>query len=119
MIRLLRCMMKRADISDMEFRRYWQSNDYRQLLEECLEMTDGIRFQTNLVLKVDQNAAIQHARGTRPSYDGVVEIFWSNTHKAVEMFQAEEGKPLTTRLLDYEHQFIDFSESSISITELS
>ena len=117
MIRLLRCMMKRTDISDVEFRRYWQSDDYRQLLEECLEMTEGIRFQANLVLKVDQNTAIQHARGTRPSYDGVVEIFWTNTHKAIEMFQ-EEDRPLKTRLLDYERQFIDFSESSISITEV-
>lgn len=117
MIRLLRCIKKRDDISDMEFRRFWQSSTYQDIFSGYLETSDGISYQMNLVLKVDINDEIQQSRGTQAPYDGIIEVFWDNAKSAANMVNSAEGKLLVAELAEYERQFVDFSQSSISMTE--
>lgn len=48
MIRLLRCIKKRNDISDMDFRRFWESSEYTDIFEAYMTASDGISYQRNL-----------------------------------------------------------------------
>ena len=52
MIRLLRCIKKRHDISDMDFRRYWDASEYASIFEAYMNVSEGISYQKNLVLKM-------------------------------------------------------------------
>ena len=117
MIRLLRCIKKRDDISDMEFRRYWESATYKDIFTAYVNVSEGISFQMNLVLKIDLNNDIQTLRGTQAPYDGVVELFWPSAITAAALMSTDEGKQLVAKLAQYEDQFVDLSRSSISVTE--
>lgn len=117
MIRLLRCIKKRDDISDMDFRRFWEASEYNDIFEAYMSASEGINYQKNLVLKIDLNEDIQMVRGTQPPYDGIVELFWPSAKNAAALVNTAEGKALVEKLAVYENQFVDFSQSSISLTE--
>lgn len=117
MIRLLRCIKKRDDISDMEFRRFWEAPEYHDIFSAYVNQSDGISFQMNLVLKIDLNDEVQKARGTQAPYDGIVELFWPNAKAAAYLMTDPDGVALVADLAEYESQFVDMSKSSISITE--
>lgn len=117
MIRLLRCIKKRNDMSDMDFRRFWDSSEYTDIFEAYMSASEGISYQKNLVLKIDLNEDIQMIRGTQAPYDGVIELFWPNAKNAAALVNTAEGKALVEKLAAYENQFVDFSQSSISLTE--
>lgn len=117
MIRLLRCIKKRHDISDMDFRHFWDASEYASTFEAYMNVSEGISYQKNLVLKIDLNEDIQMIRGTQAPYDGVIELFWPSAKNAAALVNTPEGRALVEKLAAYENQFVDFSRSSISLTE--
>tara|TARA_B100000809_G_scaffold265220_1_gene323362 strand:+ start:2968 stop:3327 length:360 start_codon:yes stop_codon:yes gene_type:complete len=119
MIRLLRCIKKRDDISDMEFRRFWESAEYNDIFTSYVNASEGISVQMNLVLKIDLNNHIQMMRGTQEPYDGIIELFWPSAKSAAALLSTAKGKQLIIELAQYENQFVDITHSSISITESS
>ncbi len=119
MIRLLRCLRKRDDITDMEFRQFWQAQEYREIIDTCVSHSEGVSFQMNLVLKIDLNDEIKKTRGTDIEFDATVEIFWPSAKDSMDFFLTSQGQDLVAKLQAYESQFVDFTRSSISMTESS
>ncbi len=116
MIRLMRCIQKRDDLSTEAFRQYWHSAEYHQLLSECVELSGGIRVERQLTLQVGLNDEIQMFRGTGAPFDAVVELFWDDATTLQQHLDNSGAVNKILALANYEEQFIDAAQSRFFMT---
>ena len=117
MIRLMRCLRRRNDISEDEFRRYWQDEEYAELLRTSFEAVKGSKYSTKLVLKVELNKDLMDFHDTQEPFDAVIEIWWDDPNLFRDLINSVETEELRFRLNAYEDQFIDRSTSQFFLTE--
>ena len=117
MIKLLRCLKRRSDISAGEFRRFWNDPEYEALLGKLVEMSQAISYTRSLTLQIDINRQLAELHGTSKPYDGVVVICWGNAQAILAMQNEDEGLRSVDDVLAFEDQFIDRSQSRYFFTE--
>lgn len=117
MIRFINCIRKRADISDTEFRDYWNSDEFETLVQRMVSLFGVINHQRNLTLKVELNNEIMKERGSGEPFDAIIEYWWDNAQELMETLGTEEADVLMREMKEYQNQFIDFSSSHQFFTE--
>ena len=117
MIRFIHCVKRRADISPEEFRRFWNSGEFTDLLEHLGHLTGARKVEKNLTLMIDMNTELMKERGSKEPFDGILEVWFDNAR----VFDQEQEDSELNRFLDrmerYQEEFIDFSESMRFFTE--
>ena len=117
MIRYINCVKRRPDISIEQFRQYWNSNEFADLINQVVALSGAKRFSKSATLVVEANTLLQQQRGSADPFDGVLEYWWDKAAHLDTLFDKPEVTDLMQRMLDYQRQFIDFSHSSIFFTE--
>ncbi len=117
MIRFINCIKKRDDISIEDFRIYWHSQEFENLLQRVIDITKANHFAKNLTLDVDANVMIQEDRGGGEPFDGIIEYWWDKGSELMNLYNTDEAKQVRQQMIEYQRQFIDLAASSAFFTE--
>ena len=71
MIKLIQCVRHKPGLSIERFCKHWLEYG-----ERVANLAKAAKFSLSTTLIVDQNMQIMLSRGTRPPYDGVVQVWW-------------------------------------------
>jgi len=117
MIKLVYCIVRRADLSAEEFHRTWLV-DHAPLVKSVAEALHAVRYVQSHTMHADLNALLQSSRGgMQLAYDGITEIWWKSRADLENALSSETGRAASARLEQDEARFIDFARSRIFITE--
>ena len=117
MVKLMRCLKGREDISVVEFRRFWNDPDYEAMLDKFVTMSHAVRVTRSITLQIDINQELAELHGTSKPYDGVVEVCWENAQMLLAMRHDDAGMRSVDELLAFEDQFVDRPLSRYFFTE--
>lgn len=112
MIRYINCFRKKSGISEQEFREYWCSPEYNELIEKLADFYAVARYTKNLALKVEMGQRLISDRGMDEPYDGIIEYYWDNAHQLSALYETPEARALTEQVGQYQDKFIDLSRST-------
>ncbi len=117
MIRFINCIKRRKDVSIDDFRKYWNSREFEDLLQQVVDITKPESVSRNLTLDVDANLMIREERGSREPFDGIIEFWWQNGSELMDLYNSEAAREIRKKILAFQKQFVDLSESSAFFTE--
>ena len=116
MIKLVYCIRKRDDIESEAFYRYWL-DEHGPLVKSVAEAIGACRYVQSHTTLPDLNALMVQSRGLQPPYDGITEVWWESQADLDRGMASAEGVEAQARLIEDESRFIDFSQSSVFMTE--
>lgn len=117
MIRFINCIKRRPEMSIEQFRQYWNSNEFVDLINQVVEITGAMRFRKSATLVIEANLQVQQRRGSGEPFDGVLEYWWDKASHLNELFGKPEAKLVMQKMLDYQTQFIDMPHTVAFFTE--
>lgn len=117
MIRLISCIRRREDISPEEFRNYWNSEEFEQLIERLAEIAEAKAVSKNLTLQVAVNEQIMAERGSSEPFDATLEFLWVNAAELMEKTSTPEALAVREEMIEYQKQFADISRCHTFFTE--
>jgi hypothetical protein len=110
-------MKRREGISTEEFRRFWNSPEFNDLLDKMLDQVLTASIRKSLTLDIEFNRELQAQRGAKQPFDGVLEIVWQSGADLAGLFGNAEVERLTREMEDIQSRYIDFNESRRFFTE--
>jgi len=116
-IKLIRCLKRRAELPIEEFREFWKDPEYEQLIGNFSTIADATSCTRSLTLQIDINKELAELHGTPEAFDGIVEVTWPNAKKLLALRETDSGLKAVDDLLAFEDQFIDRSASRYFFTE--
>ena len=117
MVRFIHCIKKREDISQAEFRDYWNSEGFDELIGRTVSVTGAVRNSKSLTLQVEANLILRNARGTAEPFDGIIEYFWDNAAALMDIYATEEVQAILQEMTEYQARFVDAARSTGFFTE--
>ena len=117
MIRYINCVKRRPEMSVEQFRQFWNSNEFADLINQVVSITDAKRFSKSATLVIEANAQIRQQRGSSEPFDGVLEYWWDKASHLSELFARPEARELMQKMLEYQKQFIDMPHTVAFFTE--
>ena len=109
MIRHIKCIRKNPDLSDEEFRAFWNAPEYEDLNQQLVTLTKSTRHTRNLALKVEATQRIIADREFIDPFDAVIEFWWEAASQLMELYDTPEAQQLRKKISENESQFIDKS----------
>lgn len=117
MIRYINCLRKLPELSNDDFRDYWQGAEFEELIRQVAQLTSASHYESNLTLKVDMGRHLIEERGLAEPYDGIIEYSWENARHLPAVYATEEAQALAKRMQSFQSQFIDLENSTAFFTE--
>jgi len=102
----------------MEFRNFWNSDQFDNLRERIVTISGGIKSSKSLTLRIEANAILKKDTGSAEPFDGIVEYFWDNAASLMDIYATEEAKALMKEIVEYLGQFVDLGNSPGFFTEV-
>ena len=116
MVKLVYCIRRREDVSPEEFRRYWL-DEHGPLVRSVASAIGAVRYVQSHTMAPELNEVLRGSRGADQPYDGITEVWWESLADLQASMQTPESQEAQRRLLEDESTFIDFSRSSVFMTE--
>lgn len=116
MIRFIHCMKKRPELTIAEFREYWNSQEFTELMDRMTEMLGPVSVIRNLTFNIELNNSLMQERGAEEPFDGIIE-FWLESAADLQNLNNAEADALRAEMEAYQQQFVDFTESRRFFTE--
>ena len=117
MIRYINCFRKKPGVSADEFREYWNSAEYSELIAKIAAFYHAARYAKNLTLKVEMGQKLISDRGMSEPYDGIIEYYWDNAQQLSALYESPEAQALAGHISKYQGEFIDLALSTAFFTE--
>ena len=117
MIRHIKCIRKKPDLSDQEFRAFWNAADFEDLNQQVATLAKAVGYSRNLTLKVEATQRVIDDREFVDPFDGVIEFLWEDASQLMKLYDTPEAQ--REKIADYENQFIDRSRSTAFFTEFN
>lgn len=116
MIKLVYCIRKRSDISTKQFEDYWL-NTHGPKVRGVAEKLGFSRYVQSHVVAPTMNQLLIESRGLLPAFDGLTEVWAESEEALMTAMGGPDGLSAMQMLIEDESQFIDFSGSSVFMTE--
>jgi len=116
MIKLVYIVHARDDVSPEEFHRYWLE-EHGPLVTSVAEAIKARKYIQSHTIETPLNQVLVDSRGMAPIYQGITEVWWDTIEDLQAALATEAGSEAGQRLLEDEAKFIDFSRSTIFLTE--
>jgi uncharacterized protein (TIGR02118 family) len=116
MIKLVYVVQARDDVTPEEFHRYWLE-EHGPLVASVAEDIRARKYVQSHTIETPLNQALVESRGMAPIHQGITEVWWDNMEDLEAAVATAEGAAAAARLVEDEAKFIDFSRSTIFITE--
>jgi hypothetical protein len=110
-------MKRRPELSVAEFREYWNSQEFTDLLDKMTSILEPVSVKRNLTLNVEINAMLMEERGSEEPYDGILEVWIESAADLQKLQNSEEGDQVLKDMETYQKQFVDFTTSKRFFTE--
>ncbi len=117
MIRLITCIRKKKDMSQSEFREYWDSPDFLEIIDKTIDVLKPVRYARNLTLQVEANVDIMASRGSDEPYDAIIEWWWDSAVQLAPLTGTAQAQGLILDIRTFQSQFVDFERSPSFFTE--
>ena len=112
MVRFIHCMKARSDISDSDFRNFFNGQKMNDFIEKTIELTKPVGCKLSLTLKIEANTMLLEERGGEEPFDGLIEMWWEKGSDLMKIRETEEFKQVMEEAVEFQKQFVDFSRSS-------
>jgi uncharacterized protein (TIGR02118 family) len=116
MIKLVYVVKARDDIAPEEFRRYWLE-EHGPLVASLAGDIRARKYTQSHTVVSPLNDALVASRGMAPFHDGITEVWFDSIDDLQTALTSPEGARAGAALAEDEAKFIDFSRSTIFITE--
>ena len=117
MIRFINCIRRKPELSDYEFREYWNSQEFDSLIQRVANSVGALSFDKRLTLIIPENDWVTLIRGSEEPYDATLEYFLENAHDFEESYGTDEFQQISKAMLTYQQQFVDLPNSCGFFTE--
>ncbi len=117
MIRFMHCIKRRPELTVEDFRQYWNGAEYTGLVDRLGLALGATRVETNLTLLVEANVELMEERNSKEPFDAVLEVWWDNARRLMELRESPEVAALLKEIEDYQRQFVDFASSRRFFTD--
>ena len=117
MIRLVHCVKRRPELSVAEFRKYWKSREFADLLERLAAITGAHRVARNLTLLIEMNLRLMEDRGSEEPYVAIFEMWWTNAQEFSDKLDSPELQQAFQEMEEFQRRFVDFNASRRFFTE--
>lgn len=115
MVKVVYCIRKKSDVSAEEFYRRWSS--LGPVVKKFAKAMKAVRYVQSHTMAPEVNAGFRSFWDAKEPYDGVSEVWYNSLEEMLEAFDSDEMKEAGQAFHEEEKKFIDFSESSIFVTE--
>ncbi len=116
MFRLMHCVRKRENVSEVEFRRRWATDEFDALISEAALLFNVCNYKKSLYLHVVLNDELRSEAGGEQPYDAVIEYWWKDKKDYPSL-----DSPITQKWIDkleaYQEAFIDSDRSCLFFTD--
>ncbi len=116
MIKFVYTVRRRPDVTPDAFRKYWLEK-HGPLVRSYANALRAKRYVQSHTMDTPLNQIIQVARGTKPAYDGLTEIWWDSMEDLVAASATPEGQKANVALAQDEATFCDLPNCSVFFTE--
>ena len=116
MIKLVYVLQARDDVAPEEFYRYWLE-EHGPLVASVAEDIGARKYVQSHTIDTPLNQALVESRGLAPIHQGITEVWWDSLDDLQAALASDAGAKAGARLLEDEAKFIDFSRSTIFLTE--
>lgn len=116
MIKFVYVVRRRPDVTPEAFRKYWLEH-HGPLVRQHARALKAKRYVQSHTLDSALNQLAQQARGTRPPYDGLTELWWDSMEDVIAASQSPEGQQANVTLAQDEARFCDLPNCSVFFTE--
>jgi len=118
MIRFINCVRRRADITEIEFRQYWDSEEFADLVSRMARVVGAEHYQYKRTLLVEANQNIRQLRGGADPFDGVVEYWFPGGVTAMgDLLEIRSTREVMAEMNEYQSRFLDLSRCCGFFTE--
>jgi len=118
MIRLINCLRAKPGVSPEQFKQYWDSPAFGDLIKKMTHILGATHCHKRLTLKVPHNDWIALMRGTQGDpYDATIEYWFKNQQPFDDAWGTDELMNIGRDMLAYQSQFIDQQKSVAFFTE--
>src|SRR5262245_51671237 len=115
MIKLVYVVRRRSDLSFRDFSQRWLKHG--ELVARVARAVRACRYAQSHAIETPLNEKLAQSRGLNEACDGITEVWWESLDELVAGMSTPEGAAAHRELLEDEGEFIDFSRSSIVLTE--
>jgi hypothetical protein len=116
MVKLVYCVQKRSDVSPEEFYHYWLNN-HGPLVKSFAKAINAVRYVQSHTIAPEMNQLFMETRSLAGPFDGITEVWWNSLEDMQAGYAHEAGLAAAEALQEDESKFIDFSKSSVFMTE--
>jgi len=118
MIRFISCLRRRPDIDESEFRQFWDSDEFADLVSRMATAVGADHYQFKRTLVVEANESIRKMRGGADPYDGVIEYWFTGRVAALDdLLEIPATREVLAGMQEFQSQFVDLSRSCGFFTE--
>lgn len=117
MIRFVHCIKRRQEISISEFRRFWNSEELKDLTLRLFDLLQPVRKHYALVLAVEANQDLMRERGGAEPFDAMMEFWFENAQRFEQLSTDSEYLRLRAAMESLLAPYVDFSRSARFFTE--
>lgn len=115
MIKLVYCIVRRADVPAEAFYRYWLE-EHGPKVKAVADAIGACRYVQSHTTLPEANAALKASRGLADGYDGITEVWFEDDAAFERAMSTPEGQAAGAMLVADEATFIDFARSSVFLT---
>lgn len=116
MIKLVFCCRRKPGMTREAFQKRWLEVHGPLVRKLRAQLPMMKRYVQSHTLPEDVNEPIRASRGTQAPYDGLTEV-WFDSLEAMGASDSEEAVEAARQLLEDEAKFLDFSRSTVFLTE--
>jgi uncharacterized protein (TIGR02118 family) len=116
MVKLLFCLVRRSDLDEAAFHRYWQ-DEHGPLVRTHAAALGIRRYVQSHAAHPAFSAALAATREAPAGYDGVAELWLDSLEALATATATPEGAAAGAALLEDERRFIDHARSPIFVVE--
>jgi uncharacterized protein (TIGR02118 family) len=107
MIKIMFLLVKRQDMTEQQFHRYWLQRHAPIVSARSGDMGMRRYVQSHLIPS-PMTAGLERARGWRPNpFQGVAEVWWDSEEAMAAVFATPQGADAGEKLAEDEKQFLD------------
>jgi|GEM_PF-700935 len=118
MIRFIHCMKRRPELTAAEFREYWNSPEFADLVNRSADVFGAKKVTRNLTYQIELTTILMTERGgNEEPYDAIMEMWWESPAELETLRNTGEAEQALKEMAAFQQKFVDFSRSQRFLTE--
>jgi hypothetical protein len=112
MIKYVYVVRRKPEVSEEAFRKFWNSDEFKQRISRVATLIGGFNIETSLVLDIDFNQQLNAMRGVEePLFDAIMEYVLLDAKNLGDILASDEFQAEFKALETLQAEFIDFHHS--------